>query len=106
MNSFYPTAMSLIAPLLFLQVGWLVRFYGILTILGYLTPNPFLCKLSVLFQTIQFSISIQFNCQKHFYFEQFVYSNSSNSANSVLNKHRFCLHTVKCQNSSMLNNSV
>ena len=35
-----------------------------------------------------------------------VYSNSSKSANSVLYKYRFCLHTVKCQNSSILNNSV
>ena len=25
-------------------VGWLVGFYGISTFLGYLTPNPFLCK--------------------------------------------------------------
>ena len=35
-----------------------------------------------------------------------VYSNSSNSANPVKYKYRCCLHTVKCQNSSMLNNSV
>ena len=34
----------------------LVGFYGISTFVGYLTPNPFLCK-SVLFKTIQFSIS-------------------------------------------------
>ena len=25
-------------------VGWLVGFCGISTIIGYLTPNPFLCK--------------------------------------------------------------
>ncbi len=25
-------------------VGWLVVFYGISTFVGYLTPNPFLCK--------------------------------------------------------------
>ncbi len=25
-------------------VGWLVGFYGISTFVGYLTPNPFLCK--------------------------------------------------------------
>ena len=24
--------------------GWLVGFYGISTFVGYLTPNPFLCK--------------------------------------------------------------
>ena len=42
-------------------VCW-VGFYGISTIVGYLIPNPFLCK-SVLFKTIQFSISTQFNGQ-------------------------------------------
>ena len=25
-------------------VGWFVMFYGISTFVGYLTPNPFLCK--------------------------------------------------------------
>ena len=25
-------------------VGWLSGFYGISTFVGYLTPNPFLCK--------------------------------------------------------------
>ena len=34
--------------------------YGISIFVGYLTPNPFLCKC-VLFKTIQFSISTQFN---------------------------------------------
>ena len=48
------------------EVGWLVGFYGILTFVGYLMPNPFLCKYSVLFQTIQFSMSTQINCQKYF----------------------------------------
>ena len=48
-------------------LGWFVGFYGISTFVGYLTPNPFLYK-SVLFKTIQFSISTQFNCQKHFHF--------------------------------------
>ena len=24
--------------------GWFVGFYGISAIVGYLTPNPFLCK--------------------------------------------------------------
>ena len=51
-------------------VGWL-GFYGISTFIGSLTPNPFLCKYSVLFQTIYFRMSTQFNCQKHFYFKQF-----------------------------------
>ena len=49
----------------------LVGFYGISTFVGYLTPNPFLYKYSVVFQTIQFSMSRQFNCQKHFYFKPF-----------------------------------
>ena len=52
-------------------VSWLVGFYGTSTFLGYLTPNPFLYKLSVLFQTIQFRMSTQFDCQKHFYFKLF-----------------------------------
>ena len=26
------------------MVGWLVEFYGISTFVGYLMPNPFLCK--------------------------------------------------------------
>ena len=50
---------------------WFVGFYGISTFVGYLTPNPFLYKQSVLFQTIQFSISTQFYCHKHFYFRLF-----------------------------------
>ena len=33
-------------------------------------PNPFLQK-TTLFQTIQFSMSTQFNYQKHFYFKLF-----------------------------------
>ena len=48
----------------------LVWFYGISTFVGYLTPNPFLCK-SDLFKTIHFSMATQFNCQKHFYFKLF-----------------------------------
>ena len=43
--------------------GWFVSllgFIGISTFVGYLTPNPFLCNESVLFQTIQFSMSTQF----------------------------------------------
>ena len=54
-----------------LSVFRLVGFYGISTFEGYLTPNPLLCKYSVLFQTMQFSMSTQFNCQKHFYFKLF-----------------------------------
>ena len=35
-----------------------------------------------------------------------VESNSFNSNNSVYYKYSFCLSTVKCQNSSILNSSV
>ena len=45
---------------------WLFGFYGISTFVGYLTPNPFLYKLSVLFQTNQFSMS---NMSKTFLFQ-------------------------------------
>ena len=44
-----------------LLVGWL-DFFGISTFVGHLTPNPIFMKI-VLFQTIQFSISAQFNCK-------------------------------------------
>ena len=43
--------------LICLQGFSLVWFYGTSTIIGYLTPNPFLYIKTVLFQTIQFSIS-------------------------------------------------
>ena len=41
-------------------LGWLFGFYDISTFIGYLLPNPFLYILTVLFQTVQFSISIVF----------------------------------------------
>ena len=80
-----------------LGLVWFVGFYGISTFVGYLMPNPFLCK-SVLFQTIQFSISTQFNCQKHFYFKLFklLYVTIQLSVNTVL----------MSKNSSISNNSV
>ena len=64
---------------------WFVWFYGISTFVGYLTPNPFLCK-SVLLKTVQFSISTQFNCQKHFHFKLFkqLYVIIQLSVNTVL----------------------
>ena len=67
---------------------------------------------TVQFQTIQFSISTQFKCKyslivKNISISSYsVKSSSSNSANSVQYKYRFCLHTVNCQNSSILNNLV
>ena len=56
------------------RICYLVDFFclGFMAyFVGYLMPNPFLYKQRVLFQTIQFNISIQFNCQKHFYFKLF-----------------------------------
>ena len=54
--------------------------------------------LSVLFKTIQFSISTQFNCQKHFYFKLFklIYIPILLSVNTVL----------MSENSSISNNSA
>ena len=46
----------------FQLVGWLFGFYGISTFVGYLMPNPIFMKI-ILFQTIQFSISMQFKCK-------------------------------------------
>ena len=43
----------------FLLAG-LFWFYGMSTIIGYLTPNPFLFKQIVQVQTIQFSMNTQF----------------------------------------------
>ena len=97
-------------------IGWLFGFYGISTFVGYLTPNPFLYKQSVVFQIIQSSMNTQFikNISISNYL---VYSNSSNSVNFVytqLNvktilyiKIQFSLSTVSMsKNSSILNNSV
>ena len=39
---------------------WLLGFYGIPTFVGYLMPNPFLYKYSVLFQTTRVRMSTQF----------------------------------------------
>ena len=55
--------------MLALLVDCLFGFYGISTFVGYLMPNPFLYKQPVLFQTVQFSMSTQFNWRKQFYFK-------------------------------------
>ena len=44
-------------------VNLFVWVYDTSTVVGYLKPNPFLYKQTVLFQTIQFTISTQFNCK-------------------------------------------
>ena len=67
-------SLELFLILLSTSDGWLVEFCGISTFVGYLTTNPFLCTYSVLFQTIQFSISIQFNCEKTFVFQAIQFS--------------------------------
>ena len=65
----------LTAPILLkancLFVCLFVWFYGISPFVGYLMWNPFLYKWTILFQTVHFSMSTQFNCQKHFYFMLF-----------------------------------
>ena len=80
------------------HVDWFGWFYGISTFVGYLMPNPFLCKLSVLLKTVQFSVSTQFNCQKHFHFKLFkqLYVIIQLSVNTVL----------MSKNSSIRKNSV
>ena len=87
-------------------VDWLVGFYGISTFVGYLMSNPFYANKQFYFK--QFSIAwvhslIIKNISISIYS---VYLNSYNSNNSLLYKYRFYLHTVTCQNSSILNNSV
>ena len=69
---------------------WLGCFYGISTIVGYLIPNTFLYMKSVLFQTIQFNINLQFK-QKTVLFQtiQFIISTK-----------------FKCQNGSVSNHSI
>ena len=49
---------------------WLVEFNCISNFVGNLMPNPFFIQV-VQFQTNRFSISTQFNWQKHLYFKQF-----------------------------------
>ena len=62
----------------------LFGIYGILTIVGYLIPDLFLYIQTVLFQTMQYSISMQFNVQE-FYFKQYslAYKNISILNNSL-----------------------
>ena len=80
------------------MVGSFIGFYGISTVVGYLTPNPFLCNYPLLFKTIQFSISTRFNDQKHFYFKLFkqLYVTIQLSVNTAL----------MSKNNSISNNSV
>ena len=79
---------------------WFVGFYVISTFVGYLRPNSFLCILSVLFKTIQFSISTLFNCHfyskllKHLYVTIHLSVNSFNIESSLSNnsvKHKLAV---------------
>ena len=86
-----------------LKTGKGLIWFGLLGFMVYqplqiITPNSFLCKESVQFKRIQFSISTQFNCQKHFYFKLFkqLYVTIQLSLNTVL----------MSTNSSISNNSV
>ena len=49
----------------------LFGFYGISIFVGYLMPNPFSHKYTVLFQTIQFSMSKQTYGKKYANFKLF-----------------------------------
>ena len=100
------------------MVDWL-GLYGISTFVGYLTPNPFLFKQSVLVQIIQFCMGSQLNCQKYFYFKfsqtvliqvsistDFVYT-LLNAKIVLYQINHFSVSTVSMsKNSSISNNSV
>ena len=66
----------------------------------------------VQFQTIQLNISTQFKCKyslivkRAFLFRAIQFSQAILIQLIQFIKNRFCLHTITCQNSSMLNNSV
>ena len=52
------------------MVGWLFGFYGISFFCRLFNAKSIFMKI-LLFQTIQFSISTQFECENHFYFKLF-----------------------------------
>ena len=73
---------------------WFGLVYGISTFVGYLTPNPFLCKKSV-------SISNNSVCQKYFYFKLF------SLIKQLYIIIQFCVSTVSMsKNISISNNSL
>ena len=59
----------------------------------------------VSFQTIQFTICTQFNCQKHFYFKLFGFVKQFYFKQFSLLNVKILLNIVKYQNTSILNNS-
>ena len=61
--------------------GWLFGFYDKSTFMGYLMPNSFSYKKTVLFQTILFSMCTEF--VKNIFSSYSVQSNSYNANNLV-----------------------
>ena len=54
------------------MVGWLVGwFLWHINLCRLFNAKSISYEQSILFQTIQFCMSMQFNSQKHFYFKQF-----------------------------------
>ncbi len=61
---------------------------------------------AVQFQIIQFIISTQFKCKYSLIMKTFLFRVIQFSQAVLIQLIQFTLHTVTCQNSSMLNNSV
>ena len=80
-------------------VGWVLRHINICWLFN---AKSIFMKI-VLFQTIQFKCKYGLIVKNISISSYSVYTNGSNSAKY---ENRFCSHTVNCQNSSMLNNSV
>ena len=61
---------------------------------------------TVLFQVVQFSKSTQFNCQKYFYFKTIQFIQTVLIQLIPFSISIDFVYISKCQNSSILNNSV
>ena len=84
--------------------GWLFGFYSI-TFVGYLMPYPFYTN-NVLFQKVQFSMSTQFKCKKKFLFQAIQFSQTVLIQTIQFSISIDFVYTVKCQNSSISSDSV
>ena len=88
-----------------MMVGWVLWHINLCRLFN---AKSIFIKI-VLFQTIPVRISTQFKRKYSLVMKNISISSysvelsSSNSTNSVWCKYKFCLHTVKCQNSSILN---
>ena len=104
------------------MVGWLFRFYGIWTLAGYLTPNPFLCKKlyfkqfslagvhslivkNILFHAIQFNQTVLSQLIQFSISTDFVYT-LLNVKSSILNYSVLRKYSFNVKSSSISNNSV